>query len=142
MGCSLVKSVFFVLCIIKRIVDRVRRRYLYTRMRLHLWLPKARKVISSCQQLSPRQTFFAGPQSGFKIWCRIHFKGQYFCFHCMFETYVSGYTKIWGEQKYSGCSSPECPDSYGPRSSKKTRKKSHLTRVKDIALEVQFACSV
>jgi len=34
MGCSLVKSVFFVYCIIKRIVDHASRLYLYARTRL------------------------------------------------------------------------------------------------------------
>jgi len=36
MGCSLVKSAFFVYCVIKRIVDRAPRRFLCTRTRLRL----------------------------------------------------------------------------------------------------------
>jgi len=44
MVCSLVKSVFFVYCVIQSTVDRAPRSYLYTRMRLRLWLSKVRKV--------------------------------------------------------------------------------------------------
>jgi len=44
MDCPLVKSAFFVYCVIQRRVDRAPRRYLYTRMRLRLWLLKAIKV--------------------------------------------------------------------------------------------------
>jgi len=47
MGCSLVKSVLFVYGIIKRIVYRAPKRYLNTKTRLRLWLPKATKVTSS-----------------------------------------------------------------------------------------------
>ena len=35
---------FFVYCVIQNTVDRAPRRYLYTRLRLRLWLPKVRKV--------------------------------------------------------------------------------------------------
>jgi len=41
---SLVKRVFFLYCVIQRTVDRAPRPYLYTRMRLRLWLRKVRKV--------------------------------------------------------------------------------------------------
>jgi len=44
MVCSLVKSVFFVYCVIQSTVDRAPRSYLYTRVRLRLWLSKVRKV--------------------------------------------------------------------------------------------------
>ena len=44
MVCSLVKAVLFVYCVIQSTVDRAPRPYLYTRMRLPLWLPKVRKV--------------------------------------------------------------------------------------------------
>jgi len=44
MVCSLVKRVFFVYCIIQSAIDRAPRSYPYTRMRLHLWLPKVRRV--------------------------------------------------------------------------------------------------
>jgi len=44
MVCSLVKRVFFVYCAMQSTVDRAPRPYLYTRMRLRLWLPKVRKV--------------------------------------------------------------------------------------------------
>jgi len=44
MVCSLVKRVFFVYCVIQKTVDRAPRSYLYTRMRLRLWLLKVRKV--------------------------------------------------------------------------------------------------
>jgi len=42
--CSLVKSVFFVYCVIQSTVDRAPRPYLYARMRLRLWLSKVRMV--------------------------------------------------------------------------------------------------
>jgi len=48
MGCSYVKSVLSVYCVIKRIVDRAPRCYLYAKTRLRLCFPKASKVISSC----------------------------------------------------------------------------------------------
>ena len=41
---TVVKRVFFVYCVIHSAVDRAPRPYLYTRMRLRLWLPKVRKV--------------------------------------------------------------------------------------------------
>jgi len=44
MVCSLVKRVFFVYCVIQSTVDRAPRPYLYTRMRVGMWLPKVRKV--------------------------------------------------------------------------------------------------
>jgi len=44
MVCSLVKSAFFVHCVIQRTIDRALRPYLYTKMRLRLWLLKVRKV--------------------------------------------------------------------------------------------------
>jgi len=44
MVCYLVKSVFFVYCVIQSTMDRAPRRYLCTRMRLCLWLSKVRKV--------------------------------------------------------------------------------------------------
>jgi len=46
-GCmvfSLVKSVFFVYCVLQSTVDLAPRPYLHTRMRLRLWLPKVRKL--------------------------------------------------------------------------------------------------
>ena len=43
MGCSFVTSVFFVYCVIKRIVYREPRRYLYTKTRLRLWFSSYRK---------------------------------------------------------------------------------------------------
>jgi len=46
MVCSLVKTIFFVYCVIQSTVDRAPRRYLYTRMRLRVWLQKVRKVKS------------------------------------------------------------------------------------------------
>jgi len=39
-----VKRVFFVYCVIQSTIDRAPRSYLYTRMRLRLWLPKVRNV--------------------------------------------------------------------------------------------------
>jgi len=47
-GLLRVKSAFFVYCVIQRIVDLAPRRYVYITMRLGLWLPKGRKVLSSC----------------------------------------------------------------------------------------------
>jgi len=44
MVCSVVKRVFFVYCAKQCTVDRASRSYLFTRMRLRLWLPKVRKV--------------------------------------------------------------------------------------------------
>ena len=46
LGCSPMKSVFAVHCVIKRILDRAPWRYPNKRTRLRLWLPKARKVLS------------------------------------------------------------------------------------------------
>jgi len=41
---SLVKAVLFVYCVIQSTVDRTPKPYLYTRMRVRLWLSKVRKV--------------------------------------------------------------------------------------------------
>jgi len=48
MDCSHVKSAFFVYCVIKRMGDHAPSRYFYARTRLRLWLPRARKIVSSC----------------------------------------------------------------------------------------------
>jgi len=59
MGCSLVKSIFFLCGVIKRIVDHAPKCFLHTRTHRCVSLPKARKVISSsCSQFSPSQLFF------------------------------------------------------------------------------------
>jgi len=44
MGLLTSEGWFFVYCIIHSTVDRAPRPYLYTRMRLRLWLPKVRKA--------------------------------------------------------------------------------------------------
>jgi len=48
MGYFLVKYSSFRVSVLRYIVDRAPRRYLYARTRLCLWSPKARKAISSC----------------------------------------------------------------------------------------------
>jgi len=46
MGNSLVKPVFSLYCVIKRIVNRAPKRLLYPRTHLRVWIPKGRKLIS------------------------------------------------------------------------------------------------
>jgi len=104
----------FVYCVIKRIVDRAPSRYLYTRMRLRLWLPKARKVISSCSHLSPSQLFFAGPSSGFNVLGRNTFlEGNIFFILCLKQFFLSQ-QNLGGHKKYGSTLLPNAPYDYYP----------------------------
>jgi len=93
---TLVKRVFFVYCVIQSTVDRAPRPYLYTRMRLCLWLPKVRKVNQfmlatfSTSLIIRRQAH----SQVLRFEGKILFRRQSFCFYYMFKTNFSGHNKI------------------------------------------------
>ena len=138
MVCSRVKRVFFVYCVIQSTVDRAPRPYLYTRMRLRLWLPKVRQVNQFMLGISPSRSFFAGTQLGFKGWGKIHFQETIFLFLlfllCMFKTIFSGHNKIREGHKKTWGSCPRMPRPVSMGLVLRTKVALTLTRVKYIAL--------
>ena len=109
MACSLVKSVFFVYCVIQSTADHAPRRYLYARMRLRLWLLKGEWLIGLRQQLPPSRSYFAGTQSSFKVWGKMHFRRHYLCFVICFRQIFLDTTKFGRGTNSMGGLPPNAP---------------------------------
>jgi len=110
MVCSPLKSIFFVYCVIQSTVDRAPRPYLFTRMRLRLWLSKVRKVNQFMSATFSKSVILRRHVAGFGgLGGKYIYRRQYFCFYYMFKTNFSGHNKIWEGHKTTWWPCPQMP---------------------------------
>jgi len=101
---------FFVYCVIQNTVDRAPRRYLYTRMRLRLWLPKVRKVNQFMLATSTKSVIFRRHVVRFEgLGGKYIFRRLYFCFYYMFKTIFLDTKNLGGVQKTWKALPPNAP---------------------------------
>jgi len=127
---------FFVYCVIQNTVDRAPRRYLYTRMRLRLWLPKVRKVNQFMLATSTKSVIFRRHVVRFEgLGGKYIFRRLYFCFYYMFKTNFSGHKKFGRGTRNLEGPAPECPTPWlASGLVLRTKVAFTFTRVKCIAL--------